>query len=339
MSKNSNETPNLFLSKIILGVAIFGVLLTIITELSHHFPIVMELCGGESSGCADVASTSFAKMFGVSVAYWGLLSYVVFISFFLYAPKFVYPLAAALLGAELYFLWVMSVVLETYCTFCLIQLATVIVLFILTLLWAIGRSDFFLPGKLWSAPLVILIAFSVLMAPVKYGRSGQTIGAGELVTYIGDPNSKVVMEIFSDYECGHCKNLEPEIDKLVKENPDVLIILRDFIIRGHQVSPVASSYANAIAFTKGREEFLETRREIFDNQERLYSYLEGKLPSVNFTEELKTKIQAKLDHDKKRASFHDIASTPSFAIYRNGKFIKLFRGYRPYEQFASLLKQ
>lgn len=338
MSKNKNQ-PKKYLSYALIAVAGFGALLTIVIELSHIYPWIMELCGIGSSACADVQSTQFARILGVSVSYLGLLAYVTFILFCIYAPKYTLPLAAALLGAEFYFLWVMNQVLHMYCMFCLIQFGTVIVLFTLTMVWHKNEREFALPGKMLSVPVVAILVFVSLTLPVKMRAQDVAQSSGELVTYTGDPNSVMRVELFSDYQCGFCNRLEPEIDKMIKEHPDLLIVFRDFIISSHSLSPLAVSYANAVAFSKGRETFVKTRREMFENQKRLREYLKEHLPEVEFTEDLKARIRAKVDEDLARAKSLDVFQTPTMAIYRGNDLVQVIRGYTKYERFSKFLKQ
>ncbi len=334
---NSNKKDPLKILLYIIGA--FGVALTITTELSHHYPWIMELCGGSKSGCADVASTPFAKMFGVSVAYWGLLSYVLFLFLLVYAPVYTLPLAAALMGAETYFLWVMSSVIHIFCTFCIIQFITVSVLFVLTLAWNLKRDHQGIPGGIWSAPFIVILVFATLVVPVKIKSQNIQIADSEIITYWGNPDSDIKIEIFSDYQCGYCKKLEPVIDEIMKKHPDILIIFRDYVIRGHDVSPFAVSYANAIAFTKGREEFIKIRREIFDNQRRIREYLKEKAAAIKFSDDLKRKIRIKVSKDMERAASLDIYQTPSIVISRNGNVTQTIKGYKAYDKIAPFLKR
>ncbi len=338
MNNTAQETSS-GLTKAIFAVAGFGVLLTIVTELSHHYPVIMELCGGDTSGCADVASTPFSKIFGVSVAYWGLLAYVAFIASMIYMPPLTLPLVSAMLGAELYFMWIMSSVIGTYCTFCIIQFVTVVILFILTMIWYWRREDFLLPGRLYSVPVVALATLALLAVPVMMKSDPAPLLDDNLLTYEGDTNSNIRIELFSDYQCGHCRSFEPIIDQVVENHPDVLLIFRDYILRSTSLSPVAVSYANAIAYTKGREEFVKTRSEMFKKQDQLYDYLKKHLDEVEFTDELKSKIDSKVDKDLKRANALGVYSTPTMAIYRGDKLVQVFKGVTEYEKIARYLKQ
>jgi protein-disulfide isomerase len=48
----------------------------------------------------------------------------------------------------------------------------------------------------------------------------------------GNPNGKVTIVEFFDYQCPHCVDMAPVIDAIVKANPDVRIIFKEFPIRG-----------------------------------------------------------------------------------------------------------
>ena len=59
--------------------------------------------------------------------------------------------------------------------------------------------------------------------------------AGPLVTapdgfVIGNPNGKVTLVEFFDYNCGYCKKALSDLDHLMKENKDLKVVLRDFPI-------------------------------------------------------------------------------------------------------------
>ena len=49
---------------------------------------------------------------------------------------------------------------------------------------------------------------------------------------IGNPNGKVTLVEFFDYNCGYCKKSLSDVSRLVKDNPDLKIILKDFPVLG-----------------------------------------------------------------------------------------------------------
>lgn len=60
----------------------------------------------------------------------------------------------------------------------------------------------------------------------------------------GNPNGKVTVVEFFDYQCPHCIEMTPIIDALVKANPEVRVVFKEFPIRG-PASEVASKAALA----------------------------------------------------------------------------------------------
>lgn len=61
---------------------------------------------------------------------------------------------------------------------------------------------------------------------------------------VGNPKGKVTVVEFFDYQCPHCVEMAPVIDGLIKANPDLRIVMKDFPIRG-PVSLLAAKAAIA----------------------------------------------------------------------------------------------
>lgn len=60
----------------------------------------------------------------------------------------------------------------------------------------------------------------------------------------GNPSGKITVVEFFDYQCPHCIDMTPVIEGLVKKNPDVKVIFKEFPIRG-QMSELAARAALA----------------------------------------------------------------------------------------------
>lgn len=58
---------------------------------------------------------------------------------------------------------------------------------------------------------------------------------------VGNPNGKVTVVEFFDYQCPHCVDMAPVMAAVIKANPDVRVIYKDFPIRG----PVSEFAARA----------------------------------------------------------------------------------------------
>ncbi|MFO1134462.1 MAG: DsbA family protein [Rhodoblastus sp.] len=49
---------------------------------------------------------------------------------------------------------------------------------------------------------------------------------------VGNPEGKITLVEFFDYNCGYCKKALSDLSKLAKDNPDLRIVLRDFPVLG-----------------------------------------------------------------------------------------------------------
>lgn len=58
----------------------------------------------------------------------------------------------------------------------------------------------------------------------------------------GNPKGKITIVEFFDYQCSHCIDMGPVMAAIVKENPDVRIVFKEFPIRG-----AASEFASRAA--------------------------------------------------------------------------------------------
>jgi len=48
----------------------------------------------------------------------------------------------------------------------------------------------------------------------------------------GNPNGKVTVVEFFDYQCPHCVDMAPIMDSVLKANPDVRVVYKEFPVRG-----------------------------------------------------------------------------------------------------------
>lgn len=133
----------------------------------------------------------------------------------------------------------------------------------------------------------------------------------------GNANGKVTVVEFFDYQCPHCVDMAPVIEGIVKANPDVRIIFKEFPIRG-PVSEFAAraalaankqgkyyEFSHALLQSKPpltQEVVLETAKKVGLNVDQLKKDMSDK--SVD--EQLKANI--KLAQDLK------LFGTPAFFI-------------------------
>jgi len=65
---------------------------------------------------------------------------------------------------------------------------------------------------------------------------------------VGNPEGKITLVEFFDYNCGYCKKALSDLSKLSKENPDLRILLRDFPVLGQ-----GSIEAAQVAMATGKQ--------------------------------------------------------------------------------------
>ena len=63
--------------------------------------------------------------------------------------------------------------------------------------------------------------------------------------FLGNPKGDVAIVQFFDYDCGFSKRVEPRIEALLKSDPGVKLIPREFVIEPAESSPIAGRAALA----------------------------------------------------------------------------------------------
>jgi len=94
--------------------------------------------------------------------------------------------------------------------------------------------------------------------------------------FVANPNGSITVVEFFDYRCGYCKLAAPEIAKLVRENPDVRFVFKEFVIFG------AESEAAARAALGGKDQgkYLETYQKLMGEKALTAANLESVLASA-----------------------------------------------------------
>ena len=68
--------------------------------------------------------------------------------------------------------------------------------------------------------------------------------------FVANPNGKVTVVEFFDYRCGYCKVSAPEVVKLIRENPDVRFVFKEFPIFGAESNLAAEVALSPVAKPK-----------------------------------------------------------------------------------------
>lgn len=142
----------------------------------------------------------------------------------------------------------------------------------------------------------------------------------------GDPNGKVTVVEFFDYQCSHCANMAPTMANIIKANPNVRIVFKDFPIRG----PMSELAAKAAIAANKQGKYLDFNHALFAtgmslSEDTIYEI--AKSAGLNVTQ-LKKDMNSSATNDVLKtnmalASDLNINGTPAFYIGKtNAKDIK-----------------
>jgi protein-disulfide isomerase len=125
---------------------------------------------------------------------------------------------------------------------------------------------------------------------------------------IGDPGGKITLIEFFDYNCGYCKRALSDLARLMKDNPDLRVVLRDLPILSPG-SVEAAKIANAFLRQFQGEKFWEFHQKLLGSRGPV-----GKAEALGVAKDL----GADMDKLAKDAAAPDI----TLGIEESGKLAK-----------------
>jgi protein-disulfide isomerase len=155
----------------------------------------------------------------------------------------------------------------------------------------------------------------------------------------GNPNARLAIVEFSDFQCPFCQRVGPTLQQIEKEYGDqVRIVFKHLPLEMHPKAPAAHAAAEA-AHRQGK--FWEMHDLIFANQasmspERYLDYAKQLgLDLERFQKDVASaEVKARLDADTQEAAKLGVTGTPSFFV--NGRFLS---GAQPFPAFKALIDQ
>jgi protein-disulfide isomerase len=76
----------------------------------------------------------------------------------------------------------------------------------------------------------------------------------------GNPNGKITLVEFFDYQCPHCTHMKPVLDDAIKANPDLRVIYKEFPIRG----PASDIASRAALAAKNQGKYMELHNALLE---------------------------------------------------------------------------
>ncbi|MBA2709280.1 MAG: DsbA family protein [Tatlockia sp.] len=140
---------------------------------------------------------------------------------------------------------------------------------------------------------------------------------GDDLTVAGNPKGNVTLVEFFDYQCIHCKKMEPVISGLIKRNPNLRVIYKEFPIFGES-SELASKAALAAAM---QGKYAAMHAALFNQEGRLNEELIMKAAKTAGLDlaKLKTDMNSKtvtdaLSLNRELAEKLHLMGTPAFIV-------------------------
>jgi len=207
-------------------------------------------------------------------------------------------------------------------------------------------------GLIW----LLIGAAIIIFAIVGFSRSGdqdsENPNQPEIVTteitaadwVKGNPDAKVTIIEYSDFQCPACLGYVPVIKALIGEfENDIRFVYRHFPLKGTHPNAAPAARAAEAAGRQGK--FWEMHDQLFDNQASWSGLFSAKKSFVTYAEKIgldleqfetdydSKEIIAKVDDQYDSALAMGLNSTPSFLV--NGKRIN---NPRTLEEFRALIQ-
>ena len=87
----------------------------------------------------------------------------------------------------------------------------------------------------------------------------------EMSPMIGDPAAPFTVVKFNDFNCGHCRAVEPDLAAFLEENPDYKLIVKEFPVLGPE-SVIAASFAVTVYDMAGTDAYATVKSRLFGDE-------------------------------------------------------------------------
>ena len=89
--------------------------------------------------------------------------------------------------------------------------------------------------------------------------------------YRGSASKDLEIVEFADFQCPHCKEAQPNMDKLAVDFPKARIIFQNYPLPQHAAAATAAAYGYCVTKTGGSNAFFTFAASVFDGQDGLSS--------------------------------------------------------------------
>lgn len=138
---------------------------------------------------------------------------------------------------------------------------------------------------------------------------------------LGNPNGDVTMVEFFDYNCGFCKRALPDMIELMKADPKLKIVLKEFPVLGDPSTEAAQVAVAVIMQDKTGKKYLDFHQRLLGSRgtanraRALAAAKEAGLDMARLEKDMASpEVKATLDENLRLAAPLGINGTPSYVI-------------------------
>jgi protein-disulfide isomerase len=155
----------------------------------------------------------------------------------------------------------------------------------------------------------------------------------------GNPDGDVTLVEFADYRCGFCKKAHPELMELLKRDPNLRLVLKEFPILGPDSTAAARMALAAIDLDPSKFEALNDSLMRFDGQlNEAIAYniasIEGYDVAALKDRAASPEIEALIEDNYALARTLGLQGTPSFILGN-----QIIRGYIPLDKMIAAVAE
>lgn len=156
----------------------------------------------------------------------------------------------------------------------------------------------------------------------------------------GNPDGDITLVEFMDYRCGYCRKALPEVAKLLEEDGNIRLIVKEFPILG-EASLISSRFAIAAKHVAGEEAYETVHNALMEfsgdpDDVALTRLAEGLGLDAEAIMALMDSdaVNAEIAKTRELAQRLQITGTPTFVLQD-----EMLRGYLPAEQMAAMIAE
>ncbi|MVO18303.1 DsbA family protein [Parasedimentitalea huanghaiensis] len=154
----------------------------------------------------------------------------------------------------------------------------------------------------------------------------------------GNPDGDITVVEFMDYRCGYCRRAAPEVEKLIREDGNIRLVIKEFPILG-EASLISSRFAIATRMVAGADSYKLVHDALIDfggepsevSLRRLALGL-GLDADVIMAKMNDPELNHELAQTRALAQRLKISGTPTFVVQD-----ELLRGYLPADQMSVIV--